>query len=116
MIELKTRIIHLLGGYTAEEWVANDRDYEDQIDRVIADMSDRIKAINNQHAEQLKAAISATQTPEGCKRGAWCANCAFGKKFTARVGNSHNGTSYSTYACTKDGSCGHFTRKEEDLA
>lgn len=100
-INIKRRIIHLLGGVTAAECAKKD---------------ERIADILTAQREQFQKVMSVTTaTPEGCERGAWCAACAFGKRYTARVGSPVVGgiTHHTTYVCLR-GCCDQFIAREDD--
>lgn len=101
MIKLKDRIIHLFGGYTAEEWgklcLHEDTKHEEALaekDRVILELTN----------------LSAG-TPEDCKRGTWCEECGFAKRKVVRVGSAPYYDHYTTYYCGKAEACQHLLRK-----
>ena len=106
MTNLSALLIHLLGGYTADEWSAERTENDERIADLLTAQREQLQKVMN----------ATTATPEGCKRGAWCAACAFGKRYTARVGNPiMGGGAHTTYVCLK-GCCDQFIAREEDLA
>lgn len=101
MSKLKDGIIRLLGGHTSDDWsklcLHEDAKHEDALaekDRVI-----------------LELTMLSEGTPEGCKRGTWCAECGFAQRKTVRVGTYPYYDNYTTYYCGKAEACQHLLRK-----
>jgi hypothetical protein len=107
-MKLTDRIIKLLGGYTGEDLYRKDKRHEDETVRL--------------EREILKLSQLADGTPEGCKRGEWCAACSFGVRTETYV-NHYFGVRTETavipyfrvptYRCGKAEACPGFARKEK---
>ena len=95
-MKLTDRIIKLLGGYTGEDLYRKDKRHEDETVRL--------------EREILKLSQLADGTPEGCKRGEWCAACSFGVRTETYVNPYFR---VPTYRCGKAEACPGFARKEK---
>ena len=102
---LKDALIHLLGGYTLQEFsdamYRADRRWEE----LYTDREETIREL----------AVLDAQTPEDCKRGAWCDDCVFSGKhqFMTDKNAPYRRTHSMTY-CMRDGACKSLRFKEAD--
>lgn len=99
MTKIRDRLIHLLGGVTCKEYLELDK----RLDAAIAERAATIKELINLQ----------DGTPDDCKRGAWCEECAFAKRRGVRVGSGLLTQHLTVHYCGKAEACKHLLPKTE---
>ena len=102
---LKDALIHLLGGYTTDEFNGAMYRADRRWEELYADREEVIK----------KLTVLSAQTPEDCKRGAWCDDCVFSGKhhFWLDKHTPYRRKHAMTY-CMRGDACKSLRFKEDD--